>query len=751
MDRKKPADQRVNRMILSRTIFLMVVCGVGIFIPLIVQLYTIQIRDHDFYEQKAISQQTRDTVIAANRGTIYDRNYKPLAISASVETVYLEPVYIEDEAQAALIAGGLSEILGMDYEKIYQKTTNRKSYYQLVVRKIEKDTADRIRTFKAENKLAAIQIVPDTRRYYPYGTFASQIIGFVGVDNNGLEGIEAYYDDTLTGKPGKVVTVKNARGSAMPFSYEKYYDAENGLGIVLTIDEGIQHILEKHLEQAVVDSYVENQGVAIAMQVKTGEILAMAVTGGADLNDAWALSAEKEEQLKGLTGEEYSKKRSELQLSQWRNKAVADTYEPGSIFKVITASMALEENVVTLNTTFTCSGSVKVAGWHKPISCWRKAGHGTQNFVRAIQNSCNPAFVATGLRVGQEKFYGYLKAFGFGVTTRLDLPGEATGLLHDYNAFLSNDVSLAVASFGQTFTVTPIQMVTAVSAVVNGGYLLEPHIVKEFVDSEGVVQKAVEPKVVRQVISEETSKTMRYLMEQVVLDGSGRNAQVKGYSIGGKTATSEKISGGADNYGKYVVSFIAVAPASDPEIALLVLLDTPTGPTPNNLRSGGYIAAPLAGKMMADVLPYMGIEPQFTGTELFGSDVVMPSLKDLTEEEAAAVLKKKEMKYTVVGDGERVTGQLPGVGAKITSSAGVILYMGDSEPSDTVMVPDLRMMSPEKANSELTNAGLYLMPEGAITSNASTIAATAQEPAAGTMVRRGTVVKVVFKDSNVGD
>jgi len=747
----KADDKRANRMILGRTIFLLILCGVVIFIPLVVQLYKIQIRDHDFYEQKAISQQTRDTELKPNRGTIYDRNRKALAISASVETIYLEPVSIKSDEEAKLIADGLSRILGVKYEDVLKKTENRKSYYQIIKRKIEKDLADQVREFKKEHKLAAIQIVPDTKRYYTYGNFASQIIGFVGTDNNGLEGIEAYYDQTLTGKAGKIITAKNAKGTPMDLKYEKYFDPEDGLGIILTIDETMQHIVEKHLEQAIIDNHVENRGAAIVMDVNTGEILAMAVTGGADLNNAWGISDQDAKQLEGLEGEEYTKKLTELQLEQWRNKAVADTYEPGSIFKLITASMALEEDVVSLDWSYTCHGSIKVAGWSKPISCWKKSGHGTQNFVRALQNSCNPAFVTVGLKVGQEKFYEYMRAYGFGQPTDIDLPGEASGLLHDYKTFLSNDVSLAVSSFGQTFTVTPIQMITAVSAIVNGGYLMKPHLVKEYIDSDGVVEKTVEPEVVRQVISEETSETMRYLMEQVVRDGSGRNAQVKGYNIGGKTATSEKIIAGQDTYGKYVVSFVAVAPADDPQIALLVLLDTPTGDTPVNLRSGGYMAAPLAGKMLADILPYMGIEPQYTGEELFGSDVVIPQLRGLTAEQAKELLDKKKIKFKTVGDGDKVTDQLPASGAKVTSSAEIILYMGEQIPDGLVTVPDVSKMSPENANRALINAGLYLRPTGAIKSNAASITAASQSIAAGTQVKRGTVVDVEFRDANVTD
>ncbi len=747
-------DEKANRTILGRTVFLLVVCGFLIFIPLIAQLYKLQISEHEYWQQKALSQQTRGTTIEANRGTIYDRNYKTLAISASVESVYIAPKYIDSEnyeEESRLIASGLSEILGIDYDTIYEKTQKKDSYYQSIARKLEADVIEKVRQFKTDNDLDAIQIEPDTKRYYTYGTFASQVLGFVNVDNDGIEGFEMYYDEKLAGTAGKIVSLKNAKGTSMFDTYEKYYDAEDGLSAVLTIDETIQHLLEKHLEQAVIDDYVENRGAAIVMEPKTGEILGMAVTGGSDLNSPRTLTEEEEASIAELEGEEYDKAKTAILLEKWRNKCVADTYEPGSIFKIITCSMALEEGVVTLDSTFTCTGSAKVAGWSKPISCWKKAGHGEQTLTRALQNSCNPAFISIGLKVGQEKFYEYLQAFGFGQKTGIDLPGEASGLLHDYNDFLSNDVSLAVASFGQTFTVTPIQLITAACAVVNGGYLMQPHIVKEFVDSNGVVQETVEPTVVRQVISEETSTTMRQLLQAVVDDGSGRNAQVAGYSIGGKTATSEKISATEDTTGKYVVSFLAVAPAEDPQIALLVLLDTPGEEIPQSQRSGGYLAAPLAGKILAEMLPYLGVEQSYTGEELFGSEVTMPGVTGWSVEDAEEVLNNKSMTYKVVGEGDVVTGQLPADGAKITTSSEVILYTEDDVPSDTVTVPNVVGMSPEEANRTIVNAGLYMSPSGALTEEVATVKATSQSLEYGTEVARGSVIDVEFKDSAVGD
>ena len=719
---------------------------------LVWQLYRIQIVDHDFYEQKAISQQTRGSIIEADRGVIYDRNGTTLAISASAETIQLSPRNIKDDAEAQLIARGLSEILGLDYENILSKTENRKLAYQLIQRKVEQEVADEVREFKKENGgLTAIEIVPDTKRYYSFGSFASQVLGFVGVDNEGLEGLERYYDNTLTGVAGKVVSVKNAAGTAMPFKFEKYYDAQDGQSLVLTIDQGVQQILETHLERAIIEDDIQEKGVAIVMDVNTGAILGMATTDGIDLNSPRELTEADYAELEGLEGEEYSNKLVELQYAHWRNKAISDTYQPGSVFKTITLSMALEEGVVNENSTFTCTGSARVSGWEKPISCWRRSGHGTQTLQRALQNSCNPAFIEIGLRVGNERFYDYLTAYGFGQYTGIDLPGEAPGLLFDRANFMTQKVSLAVASFGQTFNVTPIQMITAVSAVVNGGYLMKPYIVAEVLNADGTVASATEPTVVRQVISEETSATMCRMMEAVVADGSGRNAQVTGYRIGGKTATSEKI-GVANSDGKYDVSFVAVAPADDPDIAMLVILDTPGESWPVNQRSGGYLAAPLAGDILEDLLPYLGYEPEYSGAELFGASTTVPNAVESDIETAKSILKERGFENVrVAGDGETVTAQLPPAGAKVTTSSRIVLYTEGDAPEDMVIVPNVLGMSPEQANIALANSGFYLAPSGALGSTASTIRAASQSIEGGTEAPRGTIIDVSFRDTNVGD
>lgn len=730
---------------------MLAIFGVCVFIPLVIQLYNLQIVQHEELERRAIAQQTRGTVVEADRGVIYDRNGKVLAASASVETIYLAPVYIESDEEARFIAQGLSEILELDYDEVYEKTTDRSSYYQRVQRKVEKDVADEVREFKSENGLTAIQIEPDTKRYYPLGSTASQLIGFVNVDGEGLEGVEYSYDEELTGVAGKIVTAKNAAGTSMSYKFEKYYDEQDGYSLVLTIDATMQQIVEKHLEQAVIDCDLENRASAIVMNPKTGEILVDATTGGVDLNNPRELSEEQEASLAGLSEEEATAKRTEYWYANWRNKTISDTYDPGSIFKLITCSMALEEGTVTLDSTFSCTGSAMVRGWSKPINCWKRAGHGTQTLTRAVQNSCNPAFIQIGLSVGQEKFYSYLQAFGFGQYTNIALSGEATGLLHDYQNFISQEVSLAVAAFGQTFTATPIQVATAISAVVNGGYLMEPHIVKEIQDSDGNVVETIEPTAVRQVISEETSATMRYLAEQVVADGSGRNAQVAGYRIGGKTATSEK-TGELDNEGKYVASFIAIAPADDPEIVLLVQLDTPGESIPQSQRSGGYLAAPLAGRILAELLPYLGYEPEYSGDEMFGKQVTVPDvIGDGVETAKERLTTTGFANVRVVGDGETVLGQLPASGASITAGQTVIIYTETETPSDLVTVPKVVGLSPQNANTALTNAGLFIKPAGALSSQTSTIQAATQSVAAGEQVPRGTIIEVSFLDTNVSD
>jgi len=609
---------RPGRTMLRRTLFLLLMCGVAAFAVIGARLYKLQIADHELYESKAIDQQLRSTTITAHRGTIYDRNGKVLAMSATADTIYISPVEIAiyDE-DIDLIAKGLADILGKDAEDIAKKAADRSSWYKTIASKVDEETASKVRSFKNEHNLNGVKIETDTKRVYPGGTLAAHVIGFVGTENSGLSGIEAYYDTALTGINGKVVRAKNSAGTDMLFTnFEDYRDAQSGNDHVLTIDSGLQYYLEKHLKQAVIDYDIQNGAGGIIMDVNTGEILAMASLGDFDLNDYQ--SVDNETMMKILSQPDAETRQSllsEAQQKQWRNKALSDTYEPGSTFKIITLAMALEEGKVTKNDGFYCGGSVAVTGRTSPAKCWKAGGHGSQTLIQSLQHSCNVAFVNIGLRVGAEAFYKYAHDFGFFDKTGLDLYGESGSIWWDESIFFNKDnlSQLAAASFGQTFNITPLQLITAVSACVNGGNLMEPFILKEVRDAQGNTLSVTEPTTVRQVISKETSATVCEALEQVVMDkkeGTGKSAAVSGYRIGGKTGTSEKV---AQNVGaeqkEYIVSFIGVAPMDDPQIAVLILLDTPSHETGIYI-SGGQMAAPTVGKILADALPYMGVEPQ---------------------------------------------------------------------------------------------------------------------------------------------
>ena len=756
-------SKKANSMMRRRILFAAAVFGLGAFAIVAGRLFQLQVLDHEFYEEKAIAQQTRDKTIEPTRGTIYDCNMKPLAISASVEMVTLEPRKIADDEQAQVISENLANILGMEYDEVYAKASKTDSAYEVIQRGVEKEVADQVRAFEEEYnnevdeynknlkegaekkaKITSIYMAPDTKRYYPFGNFCAQVLGFVGTDNQGLSGIEMEYDEYLTGTPGRVITATNASGEEMPFSYEMYYDAQNGNDVVLTIDEVIQHYLEKNLEIAAYDNQVANQVTGIVMDVNTGAILGMATKGDFDPNDPFTITDEtKLQELQAITDEEeYKEKRTEILQDQWRNKAITDTYDPGSTFKILTAAMALEEKAVSVDSTFYCPGYRMVEGWPKPIRCWKYPNaHGDQNLYKAIQNSCNPAFIDIGQKLGAENFLKYYKAFGLDKRTGIDLPGEETSIFHDEERFLSNKVDLATASFGQNFQISPIQLITAVSAVANGGNLMQPYIVKEILAEDGSIVKSTEPTVVRQVISEETSELMCDILESVVSEGTGKNAYIAGYRIAGKTGTSEKKVRQAET-GRtdlYAASFIAFAPADDPQVAVLVVLDEPMV----QQKTGGITAAPVVRRIMADILPYIGVEPAYSADELALQDIAVPNVTGKTEVEAASALEKAGLDYRVVGDGDTVTGQVPSYGAKIPGTAQVVLYMGGTKPEEPVTVPDVTGLSVAAARSQLEQAGLYMKGTGAADSTGNVVASkqnvTGQAPV-------GTVVTVEFVD-----
>ncbi|MBQ4544206.1 MAG: PASTA domain-containing protein [Oscillospiraceae bacterium] len=745
MARKGPSNIILNRII--KCMIFAIVIG---FVPLACALVKIQLIDYKTYQSKAIEQQTRDTIITPKRGVIYDRNMKEIAVSATAETVFISPAEIETDEDAETVAKILSEVLELEYDSVISKTKNKKSYYQVIKKKIDVDAATRLREKIKEHGVRGIHLTEDTKRYYPYGSFAAQIVGFCGDENTGLFGIEKKYENVLKGMPGRVIAAKNARGTEMPFQYEEYYDAQNGQNVVLTIDETIQQVLENHLQTAVIDGKIENRGAGIVYNIKTGEILAMATYGDFDLNEPYEITDEAAlKRIEEASEDEKKQVRSNELQAVWRNKFISDAYEPGSVFKILTVAMGYEEGVVNSNSTFNCPGGMRVAD--RIIHCWKREGHGNVNLSQALEKSCNCALMSIVSKIGNEKFYDYCEGFGLLDKTGVDLIGEAGGYFFNEESFKNpnNKVSLAVASFGQTFKVTPMQMVCAVGAVVNDGKLMKPHIVKEIVDDNKIVIKKFEPETVRQIISEKTSDFINQSIEETVATGTGKNARVSGYRIGGKTGTSEKVDEYTAEEGKkYIASFFGVAPMENPEIAILVMLDTPRG----IYLEGSQLAAPVAGKVFAEILPYLGFEPTYTADELVGAEVTMPNLIGGTSESVNKLLSSNRnySSFTIktVGDGKICTDQLPAEGAKIPKNSTIVVYMGGKAEGEEVEMPNVIGMTPESANKILTNAGLYMKANGAVDKRSSAVGATKQQYPEGTKLKRGTVVSVEFYDIN---
>ena len=683
----------------------------------------------DEYKKMAIEQQTRDRLITPKRGTIYDRNNKPLAVSASVETVSISPVTVRNSDKKDETASALSEILEIELDTVKAKI-EKNSSYEIIKKKVEKEQADKIR----EKRLSGVYLDEDTKRYYPNGNFASHVIGFTGVDNQGLWGIEMIYDSVLRGKSGRIVTAKSADGNEMPYKYERYYNPEDGTNIVLTIDQTIQHFLEKHLETAVIDNKINNGAAGIIMDIKTGEILAMATKPDFDLNSPFSLNSEvKKAEIASVTDKEQRlKKESDALSLMWRNKAVVDSYEPGSTFKIIMSAIGLETGKLSLNDMFNCVGYKQVGGYR--IHCWKEVGHGVQNFVEGIKNSCNPVFMEIGERIGKEDFYKFYKAFGFTETTGIELNGETSGLFFTPERF--NTTELATSSFGQGFQVTPLQMITAVSAVANKGKLLRPFMVKKYTDDDGNVLKEFKTEVVRQVISEETSKLLCQVLENVVTDGSGKSAFIKGYHIAGKTGTSEKQPRGN---GKYIASFVGFAPANDPQIACLVMLDEPEG----GQYMGGIIAAPVVKRIMEDCLRYLGVEPDLTEEEK-EHEYTVPNVIGQPVETARQMLNYTSLKYKIEGKGEIVLDQVPKANVVVAESATVILYTEERDDKEKVVVPELYGLTYNEVVKKLGELGLTLKTNG-IENDDGIKKCVSQNPPSGHFTDPSSEIYVEFK------
>ena len=758
--REKNDPASPNRMMLRRTLFLMIVCGIVAFIALGARLFQLQIIDHDMYESAAVEQQLRQTNVPAQRGTIYDRNMNILAMSASVSNIYISPAEIKmNKEDPAFIASGLSSILGLDYAEIYEKTSHTDSWYSTVARKVEDDLTDRVRQFKEENNLTGVKIEEASKRYYPYGTLASHVLGFVGTDDHGLAGLEYYYDKLLSGTDGRIVRATNAYGTDMMFTdFEDYYDAVDGQSIVTTIDETVQHYLEKHLDEAAVDYDLQDGAAGIVMDVNTGAILGMASLGDFDPNDYMTVSEEAQERISTAmvdTMEDYDTLLAEERNLQWRNKALTETYEPGSVFKIITLATGLDSGAVTTNSTFFCGGSLNVLGRTDPLNCWNVVGHGNETLTEAAMFSCNIAFTIIGQKIGAERFYQYIRAFGLFDRTGVDLPGEAGSLWWSDDVFFNkaNLSQLAAASFGQTFTITPIQLITAVSAVANGGYLMEPYLVSKVLDDEGTVVSQREPTVVRQVISEQTSRTCCEILEQVVSgqNATGKNAYVAGYRVCGKTGTSEDVNYEVEHgVKKYIASFLGFAPANDPEVAVLVLCENPGEDSVVGSASGGSMGAPTVGAILQDVLPYLGVKPQYGEGEEGLVDQRVPRLVGKTPDEARELLANAGFSVkTVVGEGAAVTAQLPAANAKVAAGSEIILYCGETPSQEPVQMPNLLGLSYEVARIRAGWDDLYIKGEG-VMMNSIYILTTRQSIEPGMLVAPGTVVTVTLSDSSMG-
>lgn len=728
-----------------RMLFVMGVSIVLLVLGLGTRLFGLQVIDYAFYQDKALTQQTMDKIITPSRGTIYDRNMNELAISVSCTTVCISPATMEAD-QVETIARGLSQILNVDYNDIIKKAADKKSYYKVIKKKVDADTVDAIRTFIKDNNLKGIELFEDSKRYYPYSTLASQVIGFTDADNNGVYGIEACCESTLKGTPGRIVSARNGEGKEMNTYYEQYYDAQNGQGVVTTIDLTVQQILEKYLKQAYDDNKCNVGTTGIIMNVKTGEILAMADYPNYDLNNPRTV-ADPEIAARIAQASEDVQNSMYLQAlyEQWRIRAINEMYEPGSVFKIITTSIALEEKVVSLSDKFFDPGYKIVSG--KRISCWKAGGHGSETFLEGLKNSCNPVFMEVGMRIGSEAFYKYVTLMGLREKTGIELEGEASGVFHKLQNFKT--LELAIAAFGQRFKITPLQLITAISGVVNNGNIMKPHIIKAYTDSKGNIIKTVEPQIVQQVVSTSTSQTVRYMMEQVVASGTGRNAYVPGYRVGGKTGTSEKLDvkleAGETPADKRIASFIGIAPADDPQIAVLILLDEPRGA----LRQGGQIAAPVVGRVLSEVLPYIGVVPVYTEEELAKMHISVPGVVNYSYTSAVAKLKNSGLTARKVGAGDTVTAQVPAAGTEIAASSEVLLYCGEAVDTSTVTVPSVKGLSYDQAKQLLAKHNLYIKARGAIqtSGSGSSVKATDQDPPSGKQVTTGSVVVVDFVDT----
>ena len=750
------------------------VLGVLAFVPVAIRLFYLMVTNYEYYSTLALRNQTRTTSVTAERGVIYDRNMDILACSQSVENVYLDPNELrQTNADLEAISQALAQILELDAAWISQQGEDRTKRYKQIAANVDEETAALIRAYISENEVSGIHLEPSYKRYYPYGSLAAQVIGFTNASNTGSEGIEAAYNSYLEGSAGTVITTKGNNQMDMPYSYESYLTSQQGCSVILTLDTTVQTCLEQQLEAAIARYDVQNGAFGLVMNVNTGEILAMATLGSYDPNNYLQITdtqtAAELEQMRltylaypsdsqayeeGLAA--YQEALSAARLKQWRNRCISDGYEPGSTFKVLTLAAALDSGAIDLNTGFHCSGSEKIPGRSQLLHCWRSTGHGSETTAQALQNSCNLAFAHIALKLGGKTFYSYIEQFGVLEKTGFDLAGESKGVFFDKDIIVNTDkwgtASLTSASFGQTFKITPLQLVRAIASVVNGGNLMEPYIVSEVIDANGNTILKQEPTVVRQVISEETSKTMCTLIESVVTEGTAKNASVAGYSIGGKTGTSEKIDVFDENGQRVldkIVSFVGIAPMDDPEYIVLVALDTPSRETGIYI-SGGVMAAPTVGAVMESILPYLGVEQNYTEEDAAGRTVILEDMTGLTVAEAKKLLKQQGLVCVLEGAADVVTAQIPAAGQAVSGDSQVILYLGEEPETQLVTVPDFAGMTRQQASDAAGTLGLYILVKGN-TDISPSVTVTAQSVPKDTQVDMGTTIELDFTDTKSVD
>ncbi len=733
--------------IIKRRSAVIVVFLIIMFAIVALRLFKLQILEYDEHQEAVLNQMISQTPVKANRGKIYDTNMNVLATNVTAYRVFVDPSKITDYNTKVLIADNLSSILGVDYNTVLDSINKNEHMRDITIkRNINEDGANRVREFISANKLSdKVYLAPGSKRYYPYGSLASHVLGFTNVDGAGQYGIERIYDEYLTGIDGKILTAHDAHGNDMPYKYEVNIDGQNGLNVVSTIDTRIQYELTNQLKETYENSGAENRVTGIVMNVDTGEVLAMATYPDFDCNDPRTLSSEFQAELdaQGLTKgtEEYNSLYYELLYQMWNNKAVNDLYEPGSTFKVITSAMAIEEKLVKLTDTFYCSGAYVVDGYPAPIHCHKTSGHGLVTFVEGLQQSCNPTLMMLAERIGTDTFYKYFEAFGYTSKTGIDLNGESESITHAKSGF--NNVELAVYSFGQTFKVTPIQQLSAICTIANGGYVVTPHVMKELVDDDGNVIMSYDSSAKRQVVSTETCETLtQILADGVAGNGGAKNAYVKGYSVAAKTGTSEK----RDVYDEYgerslrVGSCVAFAPANDPVIAAIIVVDEPS----NGSVYGSVVAAPYISKLLGAVLPYLGIEPHYTEEELSSMEIPISNYIGITASDAAAELNKKGISCEIIGGDGKVKVQIPKSGSMLSTETGrVFLYTGETVPEQNITVPDLIGRTAAAANKIAVNSGLNVTIIGSqnYDSGSGAVVLT-QTPQAGTKVSRGDIITI---------